>query len=130
MTSHKELADRFYCQLLSGNRTTYVYSIDGEYIAEISLVREMNDPDYTVSGKRIYVSHLIVKPDRRRQGIGRKLVDHVTDIAGKQGYCEMSIGVDLNNYPALKLYTEAGFDKVVYIGEDEQGQFIKLLKTL
>ena len=42
----------------------------------------------------------------------------------------MSIGVDLDNYPALKLYMEAGFDKVIYIGEDEQGKYLKLLKKI
>ncbi len=40
----------------------------------------------------------------------------------------MSIGVDLNNYPALKLYIACGFDRIIYIGEDESGRYVKLLK--
>ena len=38
--------------------------------------------------------------------------------------------VDLDNYPALKLYMESGFDKVIYIGEDAQGNYLKLLKKI
>ncbi|MBQ5994990.1 MAG: GNAT family N-acetyltransferase [Clostridia bacterium] len=130
MEKHKELADKFYQELLSGNRITYVCKDGGEFIGEISLVKEMNDTDYTIPNQRVYVSHLIVKPEYRRQGIGKMLVDFITDKAKELGYSEMSIGVDMDNYPALKLYTDCGFNKVVYIGEDEQGKYIKLLNTI
>ena len=90
----------------------------------------MNVSDYTIPNQRIYVSRLIVKYEYRRQGIGSKLVDFITEKAKSQGYTEMSIGVDLDNYPALKLYMEAGFDRVIYIGEDEQGKYLKLLKKI
>ncbi len=125
-----ELAEKFYNELLTGNRTTYIYTIDNEFVGEISLVKEMNVSDYTIPNQRIYVSRLIVKYEYRRQGIGSKLVDFITEKAKSQGYTEMSIGVDLDNYPALKLYMEAGFDRVIYIGEDEQGKYLKLLKKI
>lgn len=128
--SQSELAEKFYNELLTDNRTTYIYTIDNEFVGEISFVKEMNDSDYTIPNRRIYVSRLIVKYEYRRQGIGRKLVDFITEKAKSQGYTEMSIGVDLDNYPALKLYMEAGFDRVIYIGEDEQGQYLKLIKEI
>ncbi|MBQ9679518.1 MAG: GNAT family N-acetyltransferase [Ruminococcus sp.] len=128
MKRHSELAEKFYNELLTGNRTTYIYTINNEFVGEISLVKEMNDSDYTIPNLRIYVSRLIVKYEYRRQGIDKKLVDFITEKAKSQGYTEMSIGVDLDNYPALKLYMESGFDKVIYIGEDEQGKYLKLLK--
>ena len=130
MQRQSVLADKFYNELLTGNRTTYIYTIDNEFVGEISLVKDMNDSDYTIPNQRIYVSRLIVKCEYRRQGIGRKLVDFITEKTKSQGYTEMSIGVDLDNYPALKLYIEAGFDKVIYIGEDEQGKFLKLIKEI
>ena len=130
MQRHNELAAKFYHELETGNRTTYVYLVNGEFIGEIALVLDMNDPDYTIPNRRVYVSRLIVKHEYRRQGIGRKLVDFITEKARSQGFTEMAIGVDLDNYPALKLYVEAGFDKVIYIGEDEQGKYVKLLKTI
>ena len=130
MQRQRELADKFYNELLTGNRTTYIYTIDNEFVGEISLVKEMNDSDYTIPNQRIYVSRLIVKYEYRRQGIGRKLIDFITEKAKSQDYTEMSIGVDLDNYPALKLYMESGFDKVIYIGEDAQGKYLKLLKKI
>lgn len=128
MQRQSELADKFYNELLTGNRTTYIYTIDNEFVGEISLVKERNDSDYTIPNQRIYVSRLIVKYEYRRQGIGRKLIDFAIKKAKEQGYTELSIGVDLDNYPALKLYIACGFDKVIYIGEDEQGKYVKLLK--
>lgn len=129
MKKQKALAEKFRNELLSGNRITYVCKYGDEFIGEISLVQEMNDSDYTIPEQRVYISHLIVKPEYRRHGIGKMLVDFITDKAKELDYNEMSIGVDLDNYPALKLYIDCGFNKVVYIGEDEQGKYIKLLKA-
>lgn len=126
----KALAEKFRNELLSGNRITYVCKDGDKFIGEISLVKDMNDLDYTIPEQRVYISHLIVKHEYRRQGIGKMLVDFITDKAKELGYTEMSIGVDMDNYPALKLYTDCGFDKVVCIGEDKQGKYIKLLKAI
>ena len=75
MQRQSELADKFYNELLTGNRTTYIYTVDNEFVGEISLVKEMNDSDYTIPNQRIYVSRLIVKYEYRRQGIGIRSKD-------------------------------------------------------
>lgn len=130
MNKQKELADKLYQELLRGNRITYIYKNGNKIIAEISLVKDMNDSDYTIPNQRVYISRLMVKQEYRQKGIGRMLVEYVADKAKELGYKEMSIGVNLDNYLALKLYIGAGFDKVIYIGEDEQGKYIKLLKKI
>ncbi len=130
MKKQSKLAEQFLDELKSSNRVTYIYKDGDEFIGEISLVKEMNDLDYTIPNQRVYVSRLIVKKEYRCKGIGKKLVDFITDKAKELGYSELSIGVDLDNYPALKLYIDSSFDKVIYIGEDEQGQYVKLLKTV
>ena len=130
MYKKKELADKFYQELLIDNRITYICKDGDKFMGEISLVKDMADSDYTIPEQRIYVSHLFVKPEYRCQGIGKMLVEYVTDKAKELGYSEMSVGVDLNNYPALKLYIDCGFNKVIFIGEDEQGKYVKLLKTI
>ena len=130
MEKNNKFAEKFYNELLSGNRITYVYALDDEYIAEISLVYNMNDSDYTIPNKRAYVSRLIVKPEYRRKGIGKALVDFIKHTANELGLDELSIGVDIDNYPALKLYVQSGFDKIIYIGKDEQGQYVKLLSVI
>lgn len=130
MKQQEKLANQFYGELISGSRVTYVCKQDNEFIGEISLVFDTNDSDYTINKQRVYVSHLIVKPEKRRNGIGKRLVEYATDKAKKMGYSEMSIGVDLDNYSALKLYADSGFDKILFIGEDHQGKYVKLLKEI
>ena len=60
MEKHAELAARFLSELRSGNRLTWVYERDGQFLGEISLVINKHDPDYTIPGRRIYISRLIV----------------------------------------------------------------------
>lgn len=127
---HAEFAGQFERELYSGNRIAYIYQSDGENIAEISMVFDEDDPDYTIAEQRAYISHLVVRREYRRQGIGRELVRFIVEKAVEMGYKELSIGVDLNNYPAIKLYVDCGFDKVIFIGKDEQGEYLKLLKTV
>lgn len=130
MERHKDLAMRFLAELKSGNRITYVYKEDGEYLGEISVVSDADDSDYTIPGKRLYVSRLVVKKQRRRSGIGRHLIEFIISEAKKMNYKELSIGVNLDNYPALKLYAEQGFDKIIFVGEDDDGKYVKLVKEL
>lgn len=130
MDRQSELAERFYREILQGNRVTYVFQIGQEYVGEISLVFDMNDPDYTIRNQRVYVSRLIVKREYRRKGIGKALVAFAVEAARNMGCSELSIGVDLDNYSALKLYVEAGFRHVLFIGEDAGGKYVKLLMKL
>lgn len=125
-----DLASRFRRELLEGNRTTFLCR-DGEApLGEVSLVRHMDDPDYTIENRRLYVSRLLVRKDVRRRGIGRALLRTAFETAREWEYAELSVGVDLDNFTALKLYWEEGFDSILYIGEDGEGQFVKLLKRL
>lgn len=130
MEKNKELKDRFHKELLSKNRMTFVYVKDEEYIAEISIVFNKDDKDYSIPGKRLYISRIIVKKALRGQGYGKKLMNYVIDYAQRNNYEELSLGVNLDNYIALKLYVSLGFTKIQYIGEDSDGKYVKLIKSL
>ena len=130
MEKHAELAVRFLSELRSGNRMTWVYEENGRFLGEISLVKDTNDPDYTIPGTRIYISRLIVRKENRRQGIGKMLAEYAVSRAAEMGYTELSIGVDMDNYAALRLYTAAGFREILFLGEDADGRYFKLLKRL
>lgn len=130
MERNRSLADRFYSELISNNRITFVCNMEGAFVGEVSLVYDMHDDDYTISGQRIYLSRLIVKRECRRQGIGTALSNHVFRYAKECGYTEISLGVDLKNYAALKLYHNLGFSKIILVDKDDQGQYLKLLKRL
>ena len=130
MEKNKELKDRFYNELLTKNRKTFVYTKDEEYIGEISIVFNKNDEDYSIPGIRLYISRIIVKKDLRGQGYGKKLMNYIIEYAKKEGYKELSLGVNLDNYIALKLYVGLGFNNIQYIGEDSDGKYVKLIKKL
>jgi ribosomal protein S18 acetylase RimI-like enzyme len=130
MDKHAELAARFFAELCSGNRMTWVYELDGQFLGEISLVKEKDDPDYTIPGQRVYISRLLVRKENRRQGIGKALTEYAITRAAELGYAEVSIGVDMDNYAALRLYTAAGFREILFLGEDADGKYFKLLKRL
>jgi len=123
-------AQKWFDELVSGNRIVFIYTENGEYLGEASLMLEENDSDYTIPGRRIYFSRLIVKASESGRGIGSALIDCVLGVAKEIGYREISVGVDKVNIGALKLYRKNGFNTVIFEGEDEAGEYYKLLKTL
>ena len=129
LTRQPALAARFREALAAGERRTWVCEARGRYIAEVSLVFDMRDTDYTLTGRRAYVSHLVVHPEHRRQGLGQALLRHVCAAARALGYAELTVGVDLDNCPALRLYAAEGFDRILHVDRDEAA-YVKLLKTL
>jgi ribosomal protein S18 acetylase RimI-like enzyme len=129
MQTEAVLADKFFHELQLGNRITFVAINDKEFIAEGSLVFDMNDTDYTIKNKRVYLSRLIVKDTFRRLGVGNMIVEHLLNYAENLGFTEFSIGVDRDNIAARKLYEKKGFNKVMFEGSDESGSFVKLLRT-
>ena len=130
MEKNKELKERFYRELKSKNRKTFVYVKDGEYVAEISIVFNKNDEDYSIPGKRLYISRVIVKKDCRGNGYGKELMNYIIKYAESEKYEELSLGVNLDNYIALNLYVKLGFNKIQYIGEDSDWKYVKLIKKL
>lgn len=121
----------FFCQEIeTGNRVVYVYKRNGEFIGEIAYVFDMRDDDYTVAGQRIYLSRLIVKKERRGNGIGGILIDFMVEKIRNMGYKEITVGVNKDNAAALNLYRKKGFTTVLFDGADEDGEYYKLMKKL
>ena len=130
MDKNPKMAKMFYDELVSGNRITFIYLENNEFIGEGSLVFKNNDPDYTIPDKRIYLSRMIVKDEYRNRGVGGIILDYLIDYAELLGYEEISLGVDTDNLNARHLYEKKGFTTVLFIGEDEYGEYVKLLKKL
>lgn len=124
------LADKWLDEIKSGNRLVFVYKINGKFIGEGALVFNTDDPDYTIPGKRIYVSRMIVKKEYRNKGIGGEILAFLVEKAKKMGYTEMTVGVDKDNEIAVYLYKKFGFTEVVFDGKDENGEYYKLLKRI
>lgn len=124
------LADTWRNEIESGKRLVYIYKINGEFIGEGALVLDTNDPDYTIPGKRVYVSRMIVKKEYRNRGIGSTILAYLIEKAEEMGFEEMTIGVDKDNVNALHLYRKFGFTHVLFDGADEHGEYYKLMKKI
>ncbi len=124
------LADKWLEEIESGNRLVFIYKINGEFIGEGALVIDAGDPDYTIPGRRIYVSRMIVKKEYRNRGIGSEILTFLIEKAKEMGYYEMTIGVDKDNTNAIHLYRKFGFTQVLFDGEDKDGEYFKLMKTI
>ena len=130
MSKHTEISKIWYEQLVNGNRIIFVYIENGEFLGEGDIVFNMDDPDYTIVNKRIYLSRMIVKEEHRCRGIGKIILDYLVDYVKNLGYEEMSLGVDIDNIGARWLYEKNGFTSIVFTGEDSDGKYVKLVKTL
>lgn len=124
------LADKWLADIKNGNRIVFVYKINGEFIGEGALVLDTGDPDYAISGRRVYVSRLIIKKEYRNRGIGGTLLSFLTEKAKEMGFEEMTVGVDKDNVSALHLYRKFGFIEVLFDGRDENGEYLKLMKRI
>lgn len=122
--------DKFKEQIINGDRFVYIYKINNEFIGEGDLVINVDDSDYYIPNRRIYVSRMIVKKEYRNQGIGGIILDYLVNQAKAMGYSEMALGVDIDNYHAIYLYKKKGFNTLLKEDEDEYGRFYKLLKIL
>ena len=94
MNSNPKLKKEFYNQLKSGNRISFICKNENnEFLAEGSLVFEMPGDYCTIPNKRIHLSHLQVKPEYTRNGIGTLLCDYIFDYCRKKGYSEITLSV-------------------------------------
>lgn len=60
---------------------------------------------------RWVICNVVVREERRRQGIARRLVEAAIDEARRQGAEEVVLQVYQDNLPALHLYTDLGFQR-------------------
>lgn len=60
----------------------------------------------------LYLEDLFVKPERRGQGIGKALLQHLAHLANQRGYGRMEWTVLDWNEPAIKFYEAFGASRV------------------
>lgn len=132
LNENKDFTQNIYHELKSGNRETFVYKDprSGKFLGEISIVFSDDKEIHTIKGIRVYLSRLIVKEIHRNKGIGTVLCNYISDYCKKLGYKEMSLGVNLDNYGAIKLYHGLGFKEILLVDKDEYGEYVVLLKKL
>ena len=75
--------EQFKKQIINGDRFVFIYKIGDEFIGEGDLVININDSDYFIPDKRIYVSRMIVKKEYLNRGISSAILDYLKEQAKK-----------------------------------------------
>lgn len=96
-------------QLLDGGDTTVLVVGDGPDGLAVLRFRAA----IWNSGLECYLAELYVAPARRRQGLGRALVQASLAEAGERGAVTIDIGVDEPDTAARRLYESLGFSNRV-----------------
>ena len=82
----------------------WLAELDGEVVGSITL--------YDVGGGGGRLGHLVLTPEARGSGAGRRLVELVLEAARAAGYGRLELGTFSDLTPAISLYRSVGFVKV------------------
>ena len=85
----------------------WLAEVDGRVVGMVGLMPENEDGD-------LEMEPLIVSPEARGSGIGRRLVEHVFAVARELGRDVMVRAVG-RNAEAIRFYHEMGFDAIGYV---------------
>lgn len=91
----------------------YLYEYCGKYflVAEV----EKQIAGYIVAcpekGNGLHIYSIAVKKSFRRRGLGKKLLNHLIELAVEQGLKRVYLEVKAENTPAIRLYEKLGFRK-------------------
>ena len=91
--------------------TVFIAEVDGKLAGRIRLLKWWNQFGY--------IEDLVVNPDHRGLGIGRKLIERGIQWAREQGFPGVMLETQDDNVPACELYAScgfvlSGFDRNVY----------------
>jgi GNAT superfamily N-acetyltransferase len=91
--------------LLSEGRTAILLGGAGPHGVAVLRFR----PSIWTKGLECYLAELYVVPDRRRQGLGRALMEAAIDLARREGADHMDLGTGEDDVVARALYESLGF---------------------
>lgn len=60
----------------------------------------------------IHITNIVTKKNFRKQGIGKKLLEHLIKISKQKNLSSLTLEVNEKNKPAIKLYEQYNFKKI------------------
>jgi ribosomal protein S18 acetylase RimI-like enzyme len=82
---------------------------DGRLVGYAAAEVESSAPVFA-AGDRLHVTELYVRPPRRGEGLGRRLLDRVRTAAAERGCEHVTLDVDAENRDAREFYEAVGFE--------------------
>jgi ribosomal protein S18 acetylase RimI-like enzyme len=90
---------------LAATRQALTVAVDGAQVIGFANLYDL------VPNESAFIGNVVIAGDRRREGLGRRLVQHMLNIAGRDCHLpEVRISVFCHNAPALMLYAGLGFE--------------------
>lgn len=87
---------------LADNKNYFLVYVVGEEVAGYAYGYELQRVDGKSS--MMYIHTIEVSPEYRRQGIGKRIINEITDICRKNGFYKMFLITNKSNIPAVLLY--------------------------
>jgi ribosomal protein S18 acetylase RimI-like enzyme len=104
---YRKIFNRF---LKGRTRFFLVAETDGKIIGTVRAEIVKRHPSLRTSQKHGEVTQLMVRPDFRRRGVARALMDEALERLRGMGMKRAVLRVDAKNIPAKKLYADLGFE--------------------
>jgi ribosomal protein S18 acetylase RimI-like enzyme len=91
---------------LTADAPVYVAERDGSVVGMVTLCVFT-----TLTGVKAYLDHLVVAPEARRSGIGRRLVEYAIERARDAGAARVDLTARVTKREAHNLYSSLGFEQ-------------------
>lgn len=108
--------DDIYSTYIQAGHLFIVAELDGQIVGTAALVQE------TPTIGRIV--RVMVRPEQRRAGIGRLLVDYLLETADRRGFHRVLVETNHDWYDAIRLYKRCGFEEY---DRDEESVHLSLI---
>lgn len=113
---------------LSTEGSTFYFLYDGENLSGYMKVNVDAALTEELGADSLEVERIYIRPDFKRRGLGKYLIDKANEIAQAQGKSRIWLGVWEHNVNAIAFYEKMGFVHTgahsFFMGDDEQTDFI------
>ncbi len=99
--THEIYLKSYMKALESDNVEQFLLIVDDEIIGHVTLTLYHSFYD---KGNIMWIDDIAMRPDKRRQGYGSKIIEYCLEYADKHQVVEVFLGAKRDNIPAQKLY--------------------------
>jgi ribosomal protein S18 acetylase RimI-like enzyme len=109
---YQEVIDRFAQMIHSGNGNVYVAELEGQmagFVYGFIKMQSLEEKEEFLSVNMGQIEYLYVRPDYQNQGIGKLLLNTITEFFRSKKCSMVSLIVLDNNVNAINYYAKLGF---------------------
>jgi ribosomal protein S18 acetylase RimI-like enzyme len=100
-------------KILSRIQDIYVLENETGIIGEVTIIYKDDHKGFTIEGQRVYMEALRIEESHQNKGYGQRFVNAVIENIRNEGYKEITIGVEDDNFNAKHIYNKLGFTNFI-----------------